>query len=77
MWLDVIALILFAVFIVVGLLRGALATAMGLVALGAAYTAAIVAAPRLGPMAGKPPPPRPNAAACPPAARSCDRGTAG
>jgi uncharacterized membrane protein required for colicin V production len=51
MWLDALALTLLALFVAVGVLRGALTTVMGLLALGGSYAAAIVAAPRLGPLA--------------------------
>jgi uncharacterized membrane protein required for colicin V production len=53
MWLDALALFLLSLFIGVGVLRGALATAMGLVALGGSYATAIVAASRLGPLAAE------------------------
>ena len=49
MWLDALALLVLAIFIGIGALRGALQSALGLIALGAAYAAAIWAAPRFGP----------------------------
>lgn len=49
MWLDVVGLLILAVFMVLGLLRGTLASLMRIVALIAAYLAAVWAAPNLGP----------------------------
>jgi membrane protein required for colicin V production len=48
MWLDVLALAILAAFAGLGAARGALAGAMGLVALLAGYAAAVFAAPRWG-----------------------------
>ena len=50
MWLDIVAILLLAFFIGMGAVRGTVASAMGVISLGVAYAAAIVAAPRLGPM---------------------------
>lgn len=49
MWLDAIALAVLGFFAGMGALRGGLAAGLGLASLGAAYAAALVAAPRLGP----------------------------
>ncbi|MDJ0847446.1 MAG: CvpA family protein [Myxococcota bacterium] len=46
MWLDAIALLILGLFMGMGAMRGGLASALGLVSLGAAYGAAIWAAPR-------------------------------
>jgi uncharacterized membrane protein required for colicin V production len=49
MWLDALALGIFAVFALIGALRGAFATFMGIAALVAGYGAAIALAPVIGP----------------------------
>ncbi len=49
MWLDAIALLIFGVFAGIGAWRGALRSGLGLLTLGAAYGAAVLAGPRLGP----------------------------
>jgi len=49
MWLDAIALVILTAFAVFGAMRGALATAMGLLTLGVAYGAGLTLAPILGP----------------------------
>jgi uncharacterized membrane protein required for colicin V production len=49
MGIDLLALVLLAVFIVVGALRGALASALSLVTLVGAYAAAVIFAPGFGP----------------------------
>lgn len=49
MWLDAIALIILTVFAVLGALRGALATAMGLLSLAVAYGTGLTLGPALGP----------------------------
>ena len=41
MWLDAVALVILTVFAVLGALRGALATAMGLISLAVAYGASV------------------------------------
>jgi len=48
MWLDAIALLVLGIFAGMGILRGGLVTAMGLLSLGAAYAAAIATASRFG-----------------------------
>ena len=48
MWLDLIAIALLAFFIVMGAMRGMVASAMGVISLGVAYAVAIIAAPGLG-----------------------------
>jgi membrane protein required for colicin V production len=50
MWLNAVALVLLAIFVLIGCLRGALASFVALAALGAGYAAAILLAPALGPM---------------------------
>jgi uncharacterized membrane protein required for colicin V production len=50
---DLLALIVLAVFVVVGARRGALASGLSLVALLGSYAAAILAASRLGPLAAE------------------------
>ncbi len=50
MWLDAAALLILGVFIGMGALRGALASALGLVTLAAGDGAAVIAGPRLGPV---------------------------
>jgi hypothetical protein len=50
MWLDVLALLILGVFVGMGAHRGGLASALGLITLGASYAAAIVAAIRFGPV---------------------------
>ncbi len=49
MWLDAIALLVLGIFAGMGMLRGGLATAMGLLSLAVAYAAAIATASRFGP----------------------------
>lgn len=49
MWLDVIALVILAAFAALGAMRGALATAMGLLSLAVAYGAGLTLGPMLGP----------------------------
>jgi uncharacterized membrane protein required for colicin V production len=49
MWLDAIALVILTIFAVLGALRGALATAMGLLSLAVAYGSGLTLAPALGP----------------------------
>jgi membrane protein required for colicin V production len=49
MWLDVLALLILGIFVGMGVLRGALTSALSLITLGVAYGAALVTAPRLGP----------------------------
>jgi membrane protein required for colicin V production len=49
MWLDVIALLVLGIFAGMGMLRGGLVTAMGLLSLAVAYAAAIATASRFGP----------------------------
>jgi uncharacterized membrane protein required for colicin V production len=53
MWLDVVALVVLALFAFMGARRGGLASGMALGSLGVAYAAAILAAPRLGPLAAE------------------------
>ncbi|HEY5657253.1 MAG TPA: CvpA family protein [Myxococcota bacterium] len=54
MWLDAIALIILTAFAVLGALRGALATAMGLLSLAVAYGSGLTLGPVLGPsLAGR------------------------
>jgi membrane protein required for colicin V production len=53
MWLDVVALVILALFAFMGARRGGLASGMALGSLGVAYAAAILAAPRLGPLAAE------------------------
>lgn len=52
MWLDIIALGILAVFAAVGAVRGAVATAMGLLTLGVAYASGLTLGPILGPSLG-------------------------
>jgi uncharacterized membrane protein required for colicin V production len=49
MWFDAVAALVLLAFVVLGALRGTLSTLLRIVALGLAYLAAVVAAPRLGP----------------------------
>jgi uncharacterized membrane protein required for colicin V production len=49
MGIDLLALVLLAVFVVVGAMRGALASALSLVTLVGAYAAAVIFAPGFGP----------------------------
>jgi len=51
MWLDVLALVVLGIFTGMGALRGGLASFLALFSLGAAYAAAIWAAPRFGEVA--------------------------
>ena len=53
MWLDLVGLAILAVFMVMGLLRGTLASLLRIVSLVIAYGAAIWAAPALGPAAAE------------------------
>ena len=53
MWLDLIGLAILAVFMVMGLLRGTLASLLRIVSLVIAYGAAIWAGPALGPAAAE------------------------
>lgn len=53
MWFDAVALAVLAVFALLGALRGALATGVGLASLAFAYTLALVAGARLGPGASE------------------------
>jgi uncharacterized membrane protein required for colicin V production len=52
MWLDLVALAILASFAVIGAVRGALRTGMGLLALVVGYVAAVTLAPVLGPPIG-------------------------
>jgi membrane protein required for colicin V production len=54
MWLDAIAIAVLVLFVLVGAARGGLASFLSLVSLGAAYGAAIAAAPRFGPFLATP-----------------------
>jgi uncharacterized membrane protein required for colicin V production len=49
MWLDGIALLVLGIFAGMGMLRGGLVTAMGLLSLAVAYAAAVATASRFGP----------------------------
>lgn len=49
MGIDLLALVLLAVFVVIGAMRGALASALSLVTLVGAYAAAVIFAPGFGP----------------------------
>ncbi|MBW2267545.1 MAG: CvpA family protein [Deltaproteobacteria bacterium] len=53
MWLDIVALVVLALFAGVGALRGGLASGLALASLGVAYAAAITAAPRFAPLAAE------------------------
>ena len=53
MWLDVVAVVVLALFAFMGARRGGLASGMALGSLGVAYAAAILLAPRLGPLAAE------------------------
>ena len=50
MWLDALALLILGLYTGMGAHRGGLASALGLITLGASYAAAIVAATRFGPV---------------------------
>jgi membrane protein required for colicin V production len=53
MWLDIFALAIFLLFAFLGARRGGLASGLALAAIGVAYAAAILAAPRFGPLAAE------------------------
>lgn len=53
MWLDAVALLVFGLFAGMGALRGGLASGLSLLTLGAAYAAAILAAPAYGSLAAE------------------------
>lgn len=54
MWLDLVALVILAIFAGVGAARGALRTGLGLLALVVGYLAAVLLAPSLGPSVAGP-----------------------
>jgi uncharacterized membrane protein required for colicin V production len=49
MWLDLAALLILGIFVGMGMLRGGLASGLGLASLGVAYAASALATSRLGP----------------------------